>query len=558
MTDMNKILYMIGIAILLGACTDEKFADPPTPGEDTPGSPVSVGLVLKTQPMQSPLSSATKGEGGGLHSTEVCKGMEISLVKTPVTRTTNANEDEIHNFRVLQFNGIKSTSVLIVNKYYTGSSVKEVALTTSIALNRIIVIANADGIRDLGDLQTGHSAITLADFEKLGIPSTSSGFPLYRPVNTSGESDCIILAGSTDMIVESGKQADIMLYRTVAKVQVNLTLSKKMIDKGFNQWVGQFMYIPKKSYYYSIGRNPIFPEISVGYTDYPQLPVDLNHSHITINPDGSKSFSSSKYLPVNLQESVPYTMPEQRRNNAPDNATYLQLLGIIPTASGAITNSVLYMIHLGANFTNDYSISPNYEYIYNITITDEKEDDSRVVKFIPGYFSGALKTYQADGVTETSVEKDKAVWRYEKRIEVYIQDVTYSATPTDLTGQWSSSSMPGGPVDLMDGRNNTWNLRDANYPAAQSCLNLNTTPASAKDLMWFLPSYSQVLGIYTAGSTTVKAFPNMYYWTSSATASEPWCIKIMDGESVTAAPSNTYRLRCIRELSETSASPSNQ
>lgn len=104
------------------------------------------------------------------------------------------------------------------------------------------------------------------------------------------------------------------------------------------------------------------------------------------------SLNIEKYLPVNLQHPVPFTTPEKRGTNAPAGATYLQIMGVEVT-NGTISKSVVYQVHLGSNFANDYSVSPNYTYKYTIRITGENDDDSRVVKFIPGYFGGDLKTY---------------------------------------------------------------------------------------------------------------------------------------------------------------------
>lgn len=555
---MKHIFYTIVLTALLAACTDEKFTDGPLPsGSGESGEPVSVELSLKTQPMQSPLSLQSKAGNLVFGSTEVCKGLEVSLVETPITRATV--EDEIKNFWVLQFNGTTGTDRLVKKSFHTvpttggvDGALKNVTLNTSSAANRIIVIANVKNDTFSSLTADVSSGTTLSGFENEGIAAattdnpSSNGFPLFR----NGD-DLVVLAGGTDMTVTTDKQADIMLYRTVAKVTVNLTVSKKMVDKNYTLWQGQLMHVPAKSFYYSIGREPVFPQPTIGYVNYPATTVQS--SVIPTESDGTKKFSQTAHLPVNLQQLVPYTTAELRGANAPIDATYLQIMGLTMTASGAIGNSVIYQVHLGGNFTDNYSISPNYSYTYSITIADENTDDSRVVKFIPGYFGGSLKAYKDDGTTETTVAGEKAVWRYEKQIEVYILDVAYTApstTPANtFTGAWGNGSSIS-VNSLTDGRGNTFALNDDNYPAAKTCINLNgSAVSSAETLTWFLPAYDQVIGIYAAGSSTVKAFPDVFYWTSSTNGTNPWSIRVKDGETTSvAATTNDRRLRCIREL----------
>ena len=472
---MKHILYTIVLVALAAACTDEKFTDGPLPsGSGETGEPVSIELLLKTQPVQSPLFLQSKVGNSVFSSTEVCKGLEVSLVETPVTRAIV--EDEIKNFWVLQFNGTTGTSRLVKKSFHSVPSIggvdgalKNVELNTSAAPNRIIVIANVknDTFNSLTADPSSGTALSVFENEGIAAAATdnplSNGFPLFR----NAADDLVVLAGSADMIVTADKQADITLYRTVAKVTVNLTVSKKMVEKNYTLWQGQLMHVPAKSFFYSIGRDAVFPRPATGYINYPATTVQS--TGIPTQADGTKRFSQTAYLPVNLQQLVPFTTPELRGANAPIDATFLQIMGLTMGTGGVISNSVIYQIHLGGNFTDNYSISPNHNYTYNITITDENTDDSRVVKFIPGYFGGSLKTYKADGLTETSGESEKAVWRYEKRIEVYIMDVAYSADT--YTGAWSNGTAAA-QNSLINGRSNTWALNNTNYPAAKNCINL--------------------------------------------------------------------------------------
>lgn len=532
---MKQIIYIISLIILLGACTDENYSDTLSSGAGMPGKPVPVELVLHTQPMQSPLPPGTKAGSNSISSTQVCKGLEISLTETPITRASY--EDEIANFWVFQFNGTTPESTLARKQFISGNSVKDVELLNlgATTKSKIIVIANASESVFNGLTIDGTS---LADFNQKAIlySDNKTNYPLFA---TNVPSPRVIYAGSTDMIVAANKQADILLYRSVAQVKVTLSLSQKMIDKGYNTWSYQFMQIPDKSFYYSIVRTAGFPGATAGYINYP------------LQTTGMPATIDNIYLPVNLHHPVPFTTPEMRVTNAPVNATYLQLVGIEANAASVISNSVVYQIHLGSNFADDYSISPNYSYTYNITITGESDDDSRVVKFVPGYFGGSLKMYKNDVETSTPSEAD--TWRYEKRIEVYVNDVN----PADGVA-WSTGAMPQQANDLMNGRQNTLGLNSNidQYPAAKLCIDLNpTTPVTNDNMVWYMPSYGQSLGIYVAGSNTLKSLPNTTYWSSTANATFAWGTQVWSGQSSQITPTTLYGLRCVKDLEQTNVIP---
>lgn len=540
MINMKHILYTISLLVLLGACTDEAYNDEPSAGGGKPGKPVPVNLSLNIQPLQSPLDADTKAGSRVVSSTEVCKGMEISLVKTPVTPETRAaSMDEVKNFWVLQFDGTDpETSTLAKITFYNGNSVRDVELTESDgARHRIIVIANAESgtFTDLGS-QVG--TYTLKAFNKLGITSTSPSQPNFPLLTPSGADARPVLSGSTDMIVAANSQADIMLYRSIAEVTINLTI-KDVIKEKYPVWNYQFMNVPTKSYYHAIGRMPAFP----GEAD------DVSYAPFgaaTMTLPGTKPYSTVivKNLPVNLHHGVPFTTPEKRVTNAPFNSTFLQIMGADIAPGGIITKSVVYQIHLGSNFTDDYSVSPNYKYTYNITITGENDDDSRVIKFIPGYFGGALQKYDKSG-NPVSSDRTAVRWRYQKRIEVYISDVGND-------GMWlagGSASMPAAN-SFMDGRKNTADLitDQAKYPAIRKCIDLNASSVTADNLVWYMPSFGQSLGIYVSGAQTLKTLPNPTYWTSSTNGNYAWGTNIRTGLSNGQAPSTMHYLRCVQDL----------
>lgn len=546
---MKQIIYTLSLIFLLGACTEELYTDTLSSGGGEPGELVPVKLVLNTQLQQSPASSDTKAGGDVLSSTLVDQCMEISLVKTPVTRALN---DEVKNFCVFQFGGTLPASKLIHKHFFDGISTKDILLFTSIEKNRIIVVANTseDTFADLisqeqvdNNVSSGPVA-TLEEFNNLAISykgDKDEDFPLFKDKDVVDPR--MYFSGSTDMVVAANKQADIMLFRGVARAKVTVKLSDAMDQKGYTVWKYQFVKVPDKSFYHSIGRAEGFPGESVKYIELGQMSIDLGTTARTL---------AEVYLPVNLQSPVPFTTPEMRVTNAPPNATYLQITGLQMDGT-IIKNSVVYQIHLGSNFEDDYSVSPNFSYNYNIEITDESNFDSRVVKFIPGYFGGKLTMYDSQNNSTTSLNDVKS-WRFEKRIEVYLTDVN------DEEGiAWLTTDATPGPNSLMDGRKNTWDLRGdtARLPAIKKCLELNgkTLPATEDKMVWYMPSYGQSFGIYVAGSNTLKTLPDKYYWSSTANGTFTWATQIWTGQNSALDPTEKHNLRCIKDLEPANGAP---
>ena len=178
---MKQIIQIIGLILLLGACTDEKYSDTLLSGAGESDEPVPVELRLNIQPTQSPFSFGTKAGGNIVSSTEVCKGMEVCLVETPVTRSTTY-EDEVTNFWVFQFNGTTPESKLIRKQFFDSNTVSDVELTSLSDKSRIIVIANATEAA----FNDFYIEQTLSEFNNLGIfyNDNKTHYPLFAADGT--------------------------------------------------------------------------------------------------------------------------------------------------------------------------------------------------------------------------------------------------------------------------------------------------------------------------------------------------------------------------------------
>ncbi|MCS3268343.1 hypothetical protein NXX78_22390 [Bacteroides fragilis] len=92
-----------------------------------------------------------------------------------------------------------------------------------------------------------------------------------------------------------------------------------------------------------------------------------------------------------------------------------------------VKDFVLYQIYLGKNLTTDFSVYSNNNLTYNITLKGRSDDDTNVIRFIPGYFSGELKAYDAnDNALASKTDPSAVKWEYSKRLEAFFQDSKYT------------------------------------------------------------------------------------------------------------------------------------
>ena len=386
--------------------------------------------------------------------------------------------------------------------------------------NRIVILGNADPAlaeklqeKTSGTEGTKYESLLQERISRTGETDTS--FPLV-PRN---QTDLPVFSGMAVTIVASGSQIGVELMRNVAKVNFSFFLTEPM-RKAYDQWDIVLNTIPPASFYIPQAYEAPFPELQITDPYYSRvLGKDVASPENADTPLHLPA-AENLYLPVNLQYSVPGTVVSTRYLNAPVFATSLQLLGKKVEGS-SITQTVVYMIPLGANFTDDYSIRPNNAINYRITLVSDSPDDSSVVKFIAGKFAGKFRQY-------TNPADGSQCWGYPDELEVWPTDVEYVPSPGDSRDYgtwvpWAVVPVANTPTGMADGLANTQTLcKDQNtwsHPiAAYMCyrqLNGLTTPLeNPAPNMWFLPAIHQLVGIYVAGGSQVAAM-QPYYWSST-------------------------------------------
>lgn len=559
---IRKLIFSICmICPLLAGCTDDDMM--PSSQMPLSSETVPVRLNFSTEAFNTPFQGDTRSGGESTVLSVSNQDMDIELVKTPVTRDAVAaidKENAVYNYTVLQFAGITETATLLGKATYpckdgviTTADVELQATTTgpggTVVKHRFVVIANVDGT-DFNTLQENTS--TYSDLQNMHISQAGNqDFPLHKVTVNGVKKDAIIMSGSVDATINTGeaKQLSIALKRTVAKVTFNVKTDNPAFS-NLKNWDLILMSIPNKSYFNTLGRFAVFPTVDPlnQFSAYWFKPLTSTVGEaLPLN-------GKSSYLPVNLQQSVAISTSGTRRDNAPIGGTYLQIMGreMSPDGVGSfpvVKDFVLYQIYLGKNLTTDFSVYSNNNLTYNITLKGRSDDDTNVIRFIPGYFSGELKAYDAnDNALASKTDPSAVKWEYSKRLEAFFQDSKYTGQQAggeengrqDVRWQVIGSYNNRGATSLTDGYGNTRQL-EANdifylhYPAAQACYGGLNGLVNGGDtsFSWYLPSVSELIGTWISSASTASQL-SASYWSSTALGSPNAFIITNKGEAKTA------------------------
>lgn len=577
---IKKTIVSIGIACLvLGGCTE----DSPLPGSRTPlpTEPVSVRLTLGIDDYNTSSEGRTRMEELPPVLSMSSPDMDVELVATPaVTRGAPSpsgvitEDNAVYSYMGFQFDGTKPDGTLVEKKFFTSpdGSIRtdevEIKPTPAGQKNMVVILANVNESEFAG-MTVGNS--TYADLQNLcmTLVTDDGTFPRNKVTlpNGGGEKTGIVMCGQTAAEINDGKQLYVSLKRTVARVTFHITTTYPHFMDVAHTWNVTLMNIPARSYYNITGRKAIFPSESpvnkAGlFWTKPLKTVTTANPVINTDP---------LYIPINLQQTVPTSTQSTRRDNAPTGGTYLQIIGLenatLPGAGdlNIVKDFSIYQLFLGKNFTTDFSVSANYDLTYNITLKGNSPDDSNVIRLIPGYFSGKLTAYNASDAALPSVDDADAVkWRYPNKIEIYFSDGYYPAgssssatTPGDTRLKWYAGSAFDklGATSLTDGHANTALLQAAgtpweDYAAAYTCYrgtNGYDQGVPAKDILWYLPSVSELIGTWISSSATQKQLAESYWSSTADPNADKAFVVTNEGKVYSDAVGNTHAVRASQD-----------
>lgn len=533
---IKKTLASICISCLVfGGCTEDRLL----PDSRTPLSTetVTVKLTLGIEDYNTSSEGKTRTEEMPPVLSMSSPDMDVELVATPVATRAAASpsaaiteDNAVYSYMGFQFDGTGPDGKLLEKKFFTSEdgSIRtdnvEIRDTKG-KKNMIVVLANVN--KDDFNSITVDGESTYGDLQSLCMTFAGDSIFPRNKVNLGNnvEKTGIVMCGQAAAVIDKDKQLYISLKRTVARVKFKIKTTYPHFQQHIHTWNVTLMNIPTQNYYNIIGRKAIFPlENSVD-----KASLFWTKSLATVEAINPKINTNPIYIPINLQQAVPTSTQSTRRDNAPIGGTYLQIMGLEKEkSSGAegldiVSDFSIYQIFLGKNFTTDYSVYPNYDLTYIITLKGNSSDDSNVIRLIPGYFSGELTAYDAN---DTPVSANVAVkWKYPNRIESYFSDGYYPGAPDKKALKWyaGSSLENKGATSLTDGRKNTSLLQEnsntwQNYEAAYTCFrgtNGFNAGQQSGDAWWYLPSVSELIGTWISSSSTREQMADSY-WSSTA------------------------------------------
>ncbi len=565
--------------LVLGGCTEDNLLSDSRMPLST--EPVTVRLTLGIDDYNTSSDGKTRMEEIPHVLSMSSPDMDVELVATPAaTRVASSptaaitEDNAVYSYMGFQFDGTKSDGKLVEKKFFTSpdGSIKtdevEIKPTLEGQKNMVVILANVNE-SEFETMIVGNS--TYADLQNLCMTLvTDDGmFPRNKVTlpNGGGKKTGIVMCGQTATEISSGKQLYISLKRTVARVKFNIKTTYPHFIDVEHTWNVTLMNIPTQSYYNVIGRKAIFPsESSMDKTG-----LFWTKSLTTITAANPVIETAPLYIPINLQQVVPTSTQKTRRDNAPSGGTYLQIIGLenktIPGGNNLniVKDFSIYQLFLGKNFTTDYSVSANYDLTYNITLKGNSPDDTNVIRLIPGYFSGELTAYNANGTALSSVTDANAVkWQYPNKIELYFSDGYYPAGSSSGSTNQGEKNLKWyvgaafaklGATSLTDGRKNTALLQASgtpweDYAAAYTCYrgtNGYDQGIPAEDILWYLPSVSELIGTWISSSSTQEQLAESY-WSSTADPNADKAFVVSnEGKVYSDAVGNTHAVRASQD-----------
>ena len=184
----------------------------------------------------------------------------------------------------------------------------------------------------------------------------------------NGSTHDLLMNGHVDVTATS-REINCVLYRNVAKLSLTLT---NAASSGITLNSIQIRNVSDHLFYFDQGYSgnaaPCPTKEQSGFTDLPKI-------NITAGNSGS-SHEYTFYLPRNMRGTNLSLDKEGKNINAPENATYVEILATDTEANAPLR----YRFYIGKNMVNDFNLEPNYLYTLSIDFSDmgDQYTDSRV------------------------------------------------------------------------------------------------------------------------------------------------------------------------------------
>ncbi|MDU1893119.1 MAG: DUF4906 domain-containing protein [Dysgonomonas sp.] len=229
--------------------------------------------------------------------------------------------------------------------------------------NYHILVYNSDGELKSKGYSTSSAKLTLK-------------VPIGNSINEVTINDCLVMSGSltgVNITTANYTLTGLKVSRIAAKITLKITTEYNIKITGY-----RIMQMPKKSYLISRPNTKEKEPDDLAVGDDAAPTETFNTTTIPLN--NLASYSISFYMYENRRGrrktvsggTGTVTDQKQKAMYAPDNATYVEIYAF---GSGF---RATYKVYLGADNCQNYNVKRNGQYIYNITLKSETENDTRV------------------------------------------------------------------------------------------------------------------------------------------------------------------------------------
>ncbi|MGN0091755.1 MAG: hypothetical protein ACI35M_01665 [Alistipes sp.] len=348
---MKRLFFCMAILTATVSCVKERVETlPATEGEAVC---VPISLRLDSESSGTPVYDIPYGDSRAIDDPEADNGAST----------------EIADLWVLQFNGTTDAATMVgvptyIDNYSSlEASQQQVKLVTSISDNTVVFLANTCDKNmvfpqgyTLGDLKRRSKSIAKqADLFGMSDDAGSGEYPdnaTYHPMFNGFVR--ITITPETPAI-------ECLLRRNIVRINLNVKVAEEAK-----------LHIDKVELYYA-------PAVSYYFTNYAELPalfpnansfnsVDFD-SPTTVVDLGDGRISYRFYTSVNRRGSVTNTNEAYKNRYAPYDATRAIICATYTEGDEDIP--IFYTFYLGANLVDDFNLSPNYKYTYEIDILDK-------------------------------------------------------------------------------------------------------------------------------------------------------------------------------------------